>query len=50
MYFNYRHYYIILERDACNPNPCQHNGICKEDGGKASCECVGAWRGSYCKG
>jgi len=41
---------VIAEKDVCHPNPCQHGGECKDEGGTASCKCIGEWKGATCKG
>ena len=35
---------------ACNPNPCQNNGVCagSTNDGTAKCTCVGGYSGDIC--
>lgn len=42
--------YTCNVSEVCVPNPCQHSGVCsKDEQGKATCECIGQWRGSVCQ-
>lgn len=35
--------------DRCNPNPCEHNGICKQNSMEFTCDCAGTgYSGSVC--
>lgn len=35
--------------DRCNPNPCEHEGICKQNSMEFTCECKGTgYSGSVC--
>ena len=34
--------------DRCNPNPCEHNGICTQDSMRFQCHCSKGYGGSVC--
>ena len=34
--------------DNCDPNPCQNNGICKDDGASFLCNCSNGFAGNTC--
>jgi len=35
--------------DRCNPNPCKHGGICRQDASQFYCSCVGTgYAGAVC--
>ena len=53
-----KHYILIpselfaslpLELSACNPNPCENDGTCKEDGETFKCTCTSAFEGTTCQ-
>ena len=39
----------IAARDACKPNPCQNNGICRTSSHGFICNCRGNYGGTKCQ-
>jgi len=37
------------EGGLCDPNPCQHGGVCTSDGVKADCDCADGYEGLMCE-
>ena len=35
--------------DACDPNPCENNGICKANEDKYTCKCPVGFHGKQCE-
>ena len=35
--------------DDCEPNPCQHKGVCKDIGKAFQCTCSDGWQGRRCR-
>ena len=41
-------YYLILDPDDCQPNPCQNDGTCTDGLHSYTCACELGWAGTDC--
>lgn len=42
-------YYICLDTNECNFNPCQNNGTCVNSMGSYTCDCIDGWEDQNCE-
>ena len=41
--------YIIVDKDDCDPNPCQNGGICLDGVDSHTCNCISGYEGDNCE-
>ena len=42
-------FFNLTERNACETNPCENNGVCRRNGNGFLCECLEGFEGNNCQ-